>query len=82
METPWEVVGWVETVSEKGTKGCRLFLEQDMILPAGATGQGKMTKRVWYNMDDVPYPAQIGHKVIVIPDDRNENIARRIIVVG
>ena len=38
MEYPWKVVGWEKTVSDSGTEGCRLYVEQQ--LQAGADGEG------------------------------------------
>lgn len=80
MERPWKVVGWETTVSDKGTKGCRLYLEQP--LNAQHEGDGMATDRVWFNPDHVLYPPQVGHEIIVITDERNRNICQRIIVVG
>lgn len=80
MEYPWKVVGWETTLSEKGTQGCRLYLEQPLITQQ--TGDGMATDRVWFNPQHVNYDPAVGQLIIVISDDRNRNIAARIIVVG
>lgn len=80
MEYPWEVVGWEKTISEKGTEGCRLYLQQP--IAGGVDGEGFACGRVWFSPNEVEYSPVLGHKVIVISDDRNRNIVRRIIVVG
>lgn len=80
MEYPWKVVGWEKTVSEKGTEGCRLYLEQP--ISGDADGEGVACGRVWFNPEHVKYVPQLGHQIIIITDDRNRNIVNRIIVVG
>lgn len=80
MEYPWKVVGWEKTLSEKGTAGCRLYIETQ--LPPSAEGEGVVTGRVWFNPEHVKFEPQIGHQVIIITDERNRNIVNRIIVVG
>lgn len=80
MEFPWEVVGWEETLSEKGTKGVRLYIQSP--LPEDTNGQGCACGRVWYNPENVKYTPVIGHKVIIITEERNRNIVSRIIVVS
>lgn len=80
METPWKVVGWEKTLSEKGTEGCRLYLEQPII--SEMQHDGMATQRVWFNPERVPYPPKLGHQIIIITDERNSNIVNRIIVVG
>lgn len=80
MEFPWEVVGWEKTFSEKGTEGCRLYLQQP--LADGVDGDGFACGRVWFNPEHVKYAPQLGQKIIIITDDRNRNIVNRIIVVG
>ena len=80
MEYPWKVVGWEKTVSEKGTEGCRLYLEQPIF--GDADGEGVACGRVWFNPEHVKYTPQLGHQIIIITDDRNRNIVNRIIVVG
>ena len=80
MEYPWKVVGWEKTISEKGTEGCRLYLEQP--ISGGSDGEGVACGRVWFNPENVKYTPQLGHQIIIITDDRNRNIVNRIIVVG
>lgn len=80
MEYPWKVVGYEKTISEKGTAGCRLYIETN--LPPGADGEGVVTGRVWFNPEHVKYDPVIGQQIIIITDDRNRNIVTRIIVVG
>jgi len=80
MEFPWTVVGFEKTLSERGTAGCRLYIQCP--LPDGADGSGVVCGRVWFNPEHVKYEPEIGHKIIIIPDDRNRNIVNRIIVVA
>lgn len=80
MEYPWKVVGWEKTISEKGTEGCRLYLEQP--ISGEAEGEGVACGRVWFNPENVKYVPQLGHQIIIITDERNRNIVSRIIVVG
>ena len=80
MERPWEVVGWEKTLSEKGTEGCRLYIQQP--IDDQATGEGYACGRVWFNPENVKYTPQLGHQIIIITDDRNRNIVNRIIVVN
>ena len=80
MEYPWKVVGWENTLSEKGTKGVRLYIESS--LPDGTDGEGVSCGRVWFNPEHVNYTPKLDQQIIIIPDDRNRNIVNRIIVVG
>ena len=80
MEFPWKVVGWERTLSEKGTEGCRLYIETK--LQPGADGEGVVTGRVWFNPEHVKYVPELGQSIIIVTDERNRNIVNRIIVVG
>ena len=80
MEYPWKVVGWEKTISESGTEGCRLYVEQQ--LQEDADGEGVACGRVWFNTERVQYLPQLGQSIIFITDERNRNIVNRIIVVG
>lgn len=80
MEFPWKVVGWEKTLSESGTEGCRLYVEQP--LPVGSDGEGTVCGRVWFNSEKVQYLPQLGQSIIFITDERNRNIVNRIIVVA
>lgn len=80
MEYPWKVVGFEKTVSEKGTEGCRLYIESKM--PPGTDGEGVVTGRVWFNPEFVKYEPKLDEMIIIITDDRNRNIVNRIIVVS
>ena len=80
METPWKVVGYEMTMSERGTRGCRLYVEQQ--LNPEIEGEGLATDRLWFNPENCKYTPQLGHQIIAITSDRNRNIAERIIVVG
>ena len=80
MEYPWKIVGYERTCSEKGTEGCRLYIEQQ--LPPDANGEGIVCGRVWFNPEHVKYDPALGDLVIIIPDDRNKNIVSRIIKVN
>jgi hypothetical protein len=80
MEYPWEVVGFERTCSEKGTVGCRLYIQQP--IPSDEGCEGYACGRVWFNPEDVKYTPCLGDKVIIVPDDRNRNIVNRIIVVA
>lgn len=80
MEYPWKVVGYEKTISEKGTAGCRLYIESQM--PPSSDGEGVVTGRVWFNPEHVKYDPALGQSIIIIPDERNRNIVSRIIVVG
>lgn len=80
MEYPWKVVGWEKTVSDSGTEGCRLYVEQQ--LQVGADGEGVACGRVWFNTEKVQYLPQLGQMIIFVTDERNRNIVNRIIVVA
>ena len=80
MEFPWKVVGWEKTLSEKGTEGCRLYVQQP--LPEGADGEGVACGRVWFNPEHVKYLPVLNQQIIFITDERNKNIVNRIIVVA
>lgn len=80
MEYPWEVVGYERTCSEKGTEGCRLYIQQPVA--PDSDGEGFACGRVWFNPEHVNYTPKLGDKVIIVSDDRNRNIVNRIIVVA
>lgn len=80
MEYPWKVVGWEKTLSEKGTEGCRLYIQQ--ALQPNADGEGVVCGRVWFNPEHVKYLPQLDQQIIIITDERNRNIVNRIIVVA
>lgn len=80
MEYPWKVVGWEKTLSESGTEGCRLYVQQP--LQEGIDGEGVACGRVWFNTEKVIYLPQLGQNIIFVTDERNRNIVNRIIVVA
>lgn len=80
MEYPWIVVGWEKTISDKGTAGCRLYLEQPLVCER--EGEGMATQRVWFNPEHIAYTPKLDQKIIIITEDRNRNIVSRIIVVA